>query len=163
MLLAVLVHTESLEVYVSARAELGLDSTWDVDRTLHVQLLHTVLHDVELERNAACDFNRPTERNFTITLGEMEIADAELSALDVDREVDFRATGQILDVAISSMLWATRDRACAFLPDLRLDLIRCAPSVDILRLWWLSDISIHVRACRDQFSFSSVPFVKNLL
>lgn len=69
----------------------------------------------------------------------MQIADTELSALDVDGEVDLAASAQILNVTISSMLGASGDCACAFFSHFSLDILWSAPGMCILRFWGLGD------------------------
>ena len=61
VLLAVLVDTETLKVDVSARTELWLDRTGNVDRTLETQIGHTILHDGKLERDLSCHLDGTTE------------------------------------------------------------------------------------------------------
>lgn len=39
----------------------------------------------------------------------MEVSDGELCAVDVDGEVDFGASGQVFDIAVSSVFGATLD------------------------------------------------------
>jgi hypothetical protein len=83
MLLPMLIDREALEVNVPARPKLRFDRARNVDGRLHVQLLHAAFHDAELERNASCHFDRAAEGDFSITLGEMQVSNTELRALDV--------------------------------------------------------------------------------
>jgi hypothetical protein len=88
---------------------------------------------------------------------EVEISDAEFGAFDMHWQVDFTASGEVLDVAIAAVLWSTRDRPGALLSDLLLDVVKCAAGMHIDGLWWLGNNAVH-GVGRDEFSFSSVPF-----
>lgn len=157
VLLAMLVNTEALKVDVSTRTELRLDRTGNVDRALEAEILHTVLHDGELERDLARHLDGAAERDLTVTLREMQVADAELGALDVHWQVDLGAAGQVLDVTVAAVLGTSWDCASAFFSDLFLDLVGCATGVDVDGLRWLSDVPVHVRAFLNQLALTPVP------
>lgn len=65
MLLAILVHRESLEINIPARSKLRLDRTWDVDGRLHPELRDAVFHDGEFDRDDAGHFDGAAEGYFT--------------------------------------------------------------------------------------------------
>lgn len=91
----------------------------------------------------------------------MEVSDAELGALDVHRQVDLASSGKILDVAISAVFRAARDRSGAFLADFFFDRVFCAAGMDVDGLRWLGNYSVHSIGGY-QFSFTSVPFREHL-
>ena len=101
MLLAVLVDAEAFKIDVAAGAELRLDGTRDVDRTLHGQMCHTAFHNGELDGDDTSHFDGAAERDFAIALGEVQIADAELGPFDEYREVDFAAATEVFDIAVA--------------------------------------------------------------
>lgn len=162
VLLSVLVHAETLEVDVSTRAELRLNRTRDVDGALHSQLLHAALHNGELDGDFTRHLNRTAERYLTITLGEVQVSDTELGALDVDREIDLRATRQVLDVAVASVLRPTWNCACTLPANLLFDVVTSATGMDVLRLWGKSDITVHMRASGRQLAFTAIPLCEHL-
>jgi len=51
-----------------------------------------------------CHLNSPTEGNLSISLTEMKITDTEFGARNVDREIDFATSTQILDVTVAAVL-----------------------------------------------------------
>jgi len=85
MLLALLIHRETLKVYHSSGSKLRLYRTGNVNGRLHSKLLHSVLHDAELERDDARHLNRAAETDFSVSLREVQVPDAELCAFDVHR------------------------------------------------------------------------------
>lgn len=91
MLLALLIHTESLKVNIPSRAKLRLDRAGDVNRTLHAQLLHAALHDREFDGDDAGHLDGAAERDLPVALREVQVAHAELGPLDVHRQVHFAA------------------------------------------------------------------------
>jgi hypothetical protein len=98
----------------------------------------------------------------------------------VHGEVDFGATGEVLDVAVSSVLgtalvkplrlcpwgfggkvYTHGDRPCAFFGDLGFEVFVRTASMDILRFRGLCDIAAPgVRS--DKFAFTTIPLGKNL-
>ena len=69
----------------------------------------------------------------------MEVADAEFRPGDVDREEDFTAPAQVLDVAVAPVLWAARYSPRALFADFFFELAGGGASVDVLGLRWLRD------------------------
>ena len=55
--------------------------------------------------------------NLAVPLGEVQITHGEPGALDVDRQVDFGTAGQVLDVAVSTVLRAAGDGSGPFAAD----------------------------------------------
>ena len=157
-----LVHTEALKVNVPSRTELRLDRSRDIDRRLHSKLLHAALHNREIDRDNASHLNRAAERDLAIALREVQVADRELGALDVDGQVDFAAAGQVLDVAVASVLRATGHSASAFFADFLFDVCVGAAGMNVFRLGRKGDVTVHVRACFDQAGFAFVPGFQDL-
>jgi len=157
MLLPVLVHREPLKVYVPPRSELRFHRPWDVDRGLHVQLLDASFHHSELERDHASHLDSSTERDLSITLREMQIAYAELRALDVHWEIYFAAARQVLDIAVTSMFWAARDRSRALFPHFLFDVNGRASGMHVFGIGGLSNYAVHVRASLDELAFALIP------
>lgn len=56
---------------------------------LKAQISHAILHHIELDGDDTSHFNSSTEGDLTITLGEMEIANTEFGAFDMDRKIHF--------------------------------------------------------------------------
>lgn len=152
-----LVHAEALKVDVTAGAKLWLDGSRDVDRRLHGKLLHAALHYREVDRDDTRHLNRTTERDLAIALREVQVAYGELGAFHMDRKVDLTAAGQVLDVAVAAVFWATRNSACALFADFLFDIRVCVAGVDVLGLRWQGDVAVHVRACLDQTGLALVP------
>lgn len=111
MLLPLLIHRKPLKVNIPPGPELRLHRPGDVDGALHVQLRDAALHDGELQRDAAGHLNGAAERNLAVALAEVQIADAELGAGDVDGQVDARAARQVFDVAVAAVFGAAGDGA----------------------------------------------------
>jgi hypothetical protein len=102
-------------------------------------------------------------RNFSIALREVQVSNAEFGALDVHWQVHFAASRKVFDVTIPSMLWTSWNGSCSLLSNL-LEQIRIGcGGVHALWRWWNSNISVHMRASLDQFPFSLVPNIQNLL
>lgn len=187
MLLSLFVDGESFEVDVSSRTELGFDRTRDVnwafcflresvrelvrekvsslrnDLPLHAQLLHSTLHYRKLDGDDARHLNCTAEGDFSVTLGEVQIAHRELSTFDVNWQVDFTASAQVLDVTITSMFRSTRNGTGTFFSHFLFDRSIAGPDVDIDRLGRLGDITIHVAASGDELAFAFVPEFEHFL
>lgn len=152
-----LIDTESLKVDVSAWTELWLDWSWNIDWALRSQLCHAVLHDRELDGDDSCHFNGSTEGDLSIALRKVQVTNGEFGARNVHREEDLAATGEVLDIAVSSVFGATRNGSCALLSDLFLDRRIACTSVDVARLWWFCNDAVYVAASGDEISFTFVP------
>lgn len=74
-----------------------------INRTLHTQILHPVLHNLKVNSNDTGHLDSATERDLAVALREVEIAHAELCAGDVDGEEDFAAPAEVFDVAVSAV------------------------------------------------------------
>ena len=159
MLLAVLVYTEALEVDVSSRAELRFNGSRDVDGRLHAQLRDTTFHDAELEGDDTRHFDCSTERDFTISLTEVQVSYTEFGTLDMHREEYLGSAGQVLDVAVTTMLGSTRNRPCAFTANLLFQLARRSTSVYVLWAWRLGNGAVQVCVRSDELAFALVPCV----
>lgn len=94
-------------------------------------------------------------------LQEVQIADAEFRAGDMDGQVDFASPAQVLDVAVTAMLGSPGNRPRTLLADLRLDVSTRGASMDVLRLRGLRHDTFEVGGA-DQFGFAAVPLGQNL-
>lgn len=79
-----LIHAEALEVDHPAGTKLRLNRARDVDWTLEAQLSQAVLDDRELDGDDARHLNGAAERDLSVALREVQVANAELGALDMD-------------------------------------------------------------------------------
>ena len=129
-------------------------------RAFHPQVCHTVLHNVQLNSNNTGHFDGAAEGDFAVTLGEVEVADAEFGAFDVNGEVNFAAAAEVLNVAVPAMLGATGDGSCTFLTHLVFDIACSAACVYVLRLGGLGDNFFEfLRGVgADELAFAAVPF-----
>ena len=75
---------------------------------------------------------------------KVQIANAELRAGDVHRQVDFTASRQVLDIAVSAVFWTARDCASALFANLFFDFTVRTASVYIDGLWCKSDIAVEM-------------------
>lgn len=157
MLLAVLVHAEALKRQVPARAELRLHRAGDEHRALHAQVAHPALHHAEPERDHAGHLDGAAEGNLPVALREVQVADAELGARDVDREVDLGAAREVLDVAVPTVFRPPGDRPRALLADF-LEHVRGGrgAGVDVLGLGRLGDDAVE-GVGGDELAFALVP------
>lgn len=95
-----LINRKPLEGQVPSGAIMRLHRPRQVDRTLHAQIPHAVLHHLEIDGHHARHLNRTAEGDLTVALREMQVADAELGAGDVDGEVHLAAPAEIFDIAV---------------------------------------------------------------
>jgi hypothetical protein len=163
VLFPMLIHTKPLKVNVPSRAKLRLHRSRDVYGAFHVQLLDTTFHDCELERNDARHFNRTTEGDLAVALAEMQVAYRKLGTGNVHGQEDLGAAGEVLDIAVSTMLRATRDSSSTFLADLLFKGPGSGAGMYVLRLRRLSDSAVEVRVGRDEFAFALVPQFEDFL
>jgi hypothetical protein len=163
MLLPMLIHTKPLKIYIPPRSKLRLHGTRDIDRTLHIQLLHPAFHDAELEGYHARHLNRAAEGDLAVALAEMQVPYAELGTGDVDREEDFGTAREVLDVAVSAVFGAAGDCSRAFFANLGFQVAGSGASVDILWLRWLGDGAVEMGVRGDEFAFALVPCVEDFL
>lgn len=91
VLLPMLVDTKTLKVDISTRAELRLDRAGDVDGALHSQVRQPVLEDLKVDGDDTRHLDRTAEADLAVALAEVQVADAELGAIHVHREVDLAA------------------------------------------------------------------------
>lgn len=156
MLLSILVDAEAFESQVPAGPVVRLDGAGEEERRLHGEVGLAVLHDAQLEGDDAGHLDGAAEGDLAVALGEVQVADAELGALDVHGQVDLAAAAQVLDVAVAAVLGPAGDGASALAPDLVLDVARRAPGVDVLRLRRLGDDGVEL-VLADQLGFALVP------
>ena len=159
MLLPILINAEALKRQIPARSIVGLHWPWEEKRGFHAQVRHAVLHDVELDRDDAGHFDGAAEADLAVSLGEVQVANAEFSALDVHGEVDLAATAKVLDVAVSAMLRAAGYGARAFLADLVFYAAGAAAGVHVLGLGRLGDDFMEILrgVGADELAFTTVP------
>ena len=84
VLLAALVDRDAFEdqvLLIARRHVAGLE-----DRVLHAVLLAAVLDDIDADVNPAGHLDGAAEGDFSIALGEVQVAHRQPAALDVDRE-----------------------------------------------------------------------------
>lgn len=99
-------------------------------------------------------------RGATARTREVQITNAELCTLDVDRQIHLAATAQILDVTVSTVFRPTGDCPGALSSDLGFEVSSGAPRVHVLRVRKLGNNAIE-RVGADQLALSPVPFGKN--
>ena len=92
----------------------------------------------------------------------MQIADAELSPLDMDWQIRLAPPAQVFDIAVPAMLGPARDGPGTLFPDLGLDIVRSASGVDVLRFRRLGDDKARVGIGTDELAFTAVPLGKDL-
>ena len=152
------------EVDHPARPELGLNGTRDVDGRLaarHAQNLLSALHHLELDRDDAGDLDGSAEGDLAVALGEVQVAHAELGALDVHGQVHFAAARQVLDVAVAAVFGTAGDGARALFANLGLCLLVRGAGVHALWFGGLGDDAFESRG-GDKFGFAPVPFCEDL-
>lgn len=91
----------------------------------------------------------------------MQIPHTKLRPLDMHRQENLRSPTQILDVAISPVLRAPRDRPRALFPNLVFQLPTRGPRVYVLCVRRLGDRAVEVRVCRDELAFALVPCLED--
>jgi len=69
-----------------------LNRTREIERRLHAQISHPILHNLEVYGNDTRHFDGATERDFSVSLREVEISYGKLGTSDVNWEVDSAAT-----------------------------------------------------------------------
>ena len=161
MLHALLVDAEAFKGEIPARPIMRLHWSGQEQRTLHVQIRHALLHDGQLQRDDAGHLDRAAKGDFPVPLGEVEIADAKLGSRDVDREEDFAAAAQVLDIAVAAVLGAPGYGPRALLADFLLQVTGCGARVDVLRLGRLRDDAVEVGRA-DEVGFAAVPLLQDL-
>lgn len=91
----------------------------------------------------------------------MQVSNGKFRPLDMNGQIDFTATREVLDVAVPAVLRTTGDRPGSFLADTLFGGFVRGSGVDVGWLGWLSDDSRQGRR-RDEFSFALVPFGEDL-
>ena len=147
VLFAVLVDRKALEGEHAARAELRFDRAGEEDRGFaadHAELGLAVFHDVEFEGDDSRDLDGAAEGDLAVALAEVEVADGEFRAFDVDGEVDFAAAGQVLDVAVAAVFGSAGDCSGAFAADFLFNGVVCGAGVDALGLGRLGNDALEL-------------------
>jgi len=181
MLLAMLIDGETLKINIAAWSELWLHWTRDIDGRLHSQFLHSVFHHGKLDGNnsshldSTANYNYqyiPADRamceqsltgNFSITLREVQIANAELCSLDMDWQIYLTATTQILNVTVSAVLRAAGNCSRTLLANFLFDVVSSMADMYALRIRWKSNDTTHVLTSADEFGFPLIPDLENLV
>lgn len=163
MLLAVLIDTEALKVDIPSRTELRLDWTRNIDWALDAQMLDAALHHRELDRDLARHLNRSAEGNLAISLREVQVPDGELGTSNMDRQVHFAATREVLDITIAAVFWSAGDGASSLTADLLFDAVVSSSHVYVRGIGWLSDVTAHVRALADECGFTVIPCLQHFM
>ena len=163
VLLALLVNAEALERQIPPGSIMRLYGSGQEQRALHSQVRHSVLHDGEFDRDDAGHFDGAAKGDFAVALGEVQVANAEFGAFDVHGEVDFAATAEVFNVAVSAVLGAAGDGSRAFFAHLGFDVPRSAARVHVLRLRGLGNDFFEFlrRVGVDELSFAAVPLGEN--
>jgi hypothetical protein len=71
----------------------------------------------------------------------VEVSHTETCARDVHGEERLGATGEVLDVTVSTVFRASRDCACTFSADLFCKLFRRGSGVDVSGFWEEGDVA----------------------
>jgi hypothetical protein len=103
-----------------------------------------------------------SEEGKVILTGKVQITNTELGTFYEHRQIDLAASGKILDVTISTVLWPAWDCSCALFAHLLLDVSRCTSSMYTLRLRGLRDDAFEGSGV-DEIGFSVVPGGKDLV
>ena len=156
MLHALLINAEPFKSQIPPGPKMRLHRAGEEKRTLHIEILHPTLHDGQLQRDDAGHLDGAAKGDFAVALGEVEVADGELGAGDVDGEEDFAAAAQVLDVAVAAVLGPAGDGAGAFLADFFFQLAGRGAGVDVLGLGRLGDDALEVGGA-DEVGFAAVP------
>lgn len=153
-----LIDRETFEVNISPWAELRLNRSRNVDRTLHIQLLDASFHNGELDGNDTRHLDRATERDLTIALREVQVSNTELCALDMNGKKNLRPTTQVLDIAVAAVFRSSGNRPRTFLSNLLFQLRISRASMHVLGLWRLGDNAVvRVGAGFYELAFTLVP------
>ena len=156
MLHPLLVHAEAFKREVASGPVMRLHGARQKEGALHIQMLDATFHEREFERDDACHFDGAAKGDFAVALGEVEVADGEFGAGDVDGEEDFAAAAQVLDVAVAAVLRAAGDGARALVADLVLERARGGAGVHVLGLGRLGDDALEFGRA-DELGFAAVP------
>jgi hypothetical protein len=89
----------------------------------------------------------------------MQVSNTEFGTFDMDWQINLATTTQILDIAISALLWPARYGSSALLADFFFDIVSTGANMNALRLWWKSHNTIHMRASANQLTLTLVPYL----
>lgn len=102
-LLPMLINREPLESQVPSRPIMRLHGSGQVNRALHTQILHPILHHLKVHSHHAGHLDRATEGDLAIALRKVQVANGELCTSDVYGKEDFAAPTEVLDVAVAAV------------------------------------------------------------
>ena len=91
----------------------------------------------------------------------MQVTNTEFGSLNQHWQVDLGSSGEVLDIAVSTVLRSTWDSSCALLTNLFRKCFVCTSGVHILWLRRLCNDAVQ-RSSVDELAFSLVPGLKNL-
>ena len=161
MLLPLLIHAEPLKRQIPAGPIMRLHGPRQEERALHIQILDPVLHQRQAQRDHPGHLDRAAEADLPIPLREMQVPDAELGPRHMHGQERLGAPGQVLDVAVATVLRSAGDGPRAFLADLLLQIARGGARVDVLRLRRLRDDALQLRG-RYELGLAAVPLREDL-
>ncbi|KAH9841297.1 Thromboxane-A synthase, partial [Teratosphaeria destructans] len=162
VLTAVLVDGEALEVEVAAGTELRFHGAGDVEGGAHVEVAHAALHDGELDGDDAGHLDGAAEGDLAVALAEVQVADGEFGAGDVDGEVDLAAAREVLDVAVAAVFGAAGDGAGALAADAVLEVGGGLAGVHVAGLRGQGDVAGEVGVGGDELGLAGVPGVEDV-
>ena len=139
MLPAVLIHAETLKRQVSPGPVVRLHRPGQEQRTLHVQVPHTVLHHRQTQRDHPSHLDGAAKADLPVPLGEVQIAHAELRPRYVHGEKRPGAAREVLDVAVAAVFGPAGNRARAFSADFLFQVAGCRARMNVPWLRRLSD------------------------
>ena len=156
MLHALLINAKPFKRQIPSGAIMRLHRPGQEQRALHLQILDPALHDRQLQRDHPRHLDCAAEADFSVPLREVQIANAELGTLDVNGQIYFASSAQVLDVAVAAVLGPAGDRARALLADLFFERARRGAGVHVLRLRGLGDDAFELGRA-DEVGFAPVP------
>lgn len=93
----------------------------------------------------------------------MQIADGEVGSRHMHREVCLGASRQCIDITVSTMFWATRDRARRLSADFTFQFFTCTACVYIDLIGGLRNNSacMGMLALGNELSFPAIPLLQD--
>ena len=142
---------------------LRLGLLWHEDGVfLHAVLVHAALDDVHVQVDEATHFDATTEGDLAIALGEVQVTDGEVRAVDEDWVEHAGALGQVLDVLVAA-IFAWGSGACSFAGDTGELGAGQATEDRGVWLWWQRQRWNALWIGGDQRSLTLVPLVEQLV
>ena len=157
-----MIHAEALKGQIPSGPIMRLHGPRQEQRAFHAQIFHPILHHAQFQRDHTRDLDRAAEADLPVALAEMQVADTEFRAFDVDREEDFAASRQVLDVAVPAVFGAPGHGAGSFFPNFLFYVLGGAAGMHIHGLRRESNLSTGIGERGYELRFAAVPFRKNL-